>query len=1032
MHENEVLLKNFLKFEDKTKNALESFEKELSIIEFYKIFNKTRKKPIKNSVINILYEDPEKFFSEYKILLKDTSYYDISDNSVFAHYFNILYKKFINANKNKQKQNLYIKQSIYEKNFNLFFKDQKKYLLIQDISLDTPLHKLVKFNDKLFFLKIFMKLNELGVVTYELLSLKNINEKNICQYIFEEIKNKYKYLIINNNNYYKYVNKFAYLIKTSYPNIFNEVNNETEKIIHVFINNYKYDLIKYNNFDNLYKEIYTVIKAENNQNIFNYIFYPFTSGINFLNYLYQICKTNEDYNKLLNLILENISKKEIQKNICVSDLCIINHMIYSFRKMNSNNEKGGEEINYCILLIKYLLPKIINGKNIKNIIQILNFGYNFSMRKSFKNGLIDNIKYNSNLNFEKKVEILIELNEVTNGFSDQEIGEDFSIYFFFKLLINKQICSNNIIRLYNKDLDFRKILNELSIIVYLYDYLYYLCNIYDKKSFDKYINLLNEFIINGDPKLFSNYKIKYNLSNKNIKQIMEIIQLFIRKCYDNQYKHKIEGNSKDLEFEEQIQAKFLQSEQYLGKLSLIYFFKKKKFDFLALRIIFSFKYDYSEFLNSNNKHIINIINKYEEKFIKYLYSIDFSNINPNKEIERKIIFQLSILLNKNEISLIYKPPRIIKVNKNNFQKLCLVCFEGSSYKKFLSRMNYIIYKYINIFLEKWNKPVDYINIINDIIDDILCYCKYFINLLTSKKQIINIINFFFDEFIYLIKPELKINYEYCRTITLNYLSTFKDEQNDYQYKFHYQKEFKIGFKSSKSFYFLMMLINIKIKFGDYNPRLLFNICNNYFSFIDVFLLFIDGLKENIDKKEFVKHFFLTKEPCNNYIRIEIEDFIWKNISSLKQLKNSLFFIFFIEMRKNMPHYGERDNNLFPIFNSINMPENINIFYNIIFKGIEEVFIYYFEFLKQPHEEIQENNILKRIELLKLIPIYCHNISIKEQNEYENNTFFSLYGWYPSEYTIEFNIFMNLYKFLKKLKNSKISLFYICDNICFIG
>ena len=160
------------------------------------------------------------------------------------------------------------------------------------------------------------------------------------------------------------------------------------------------------------------------------------------------------------------------------------------------------------------------------------------MRKSFKNGLIDNIKYNSNLNFEKKVEILIELNEVTNGFSDQEIGEDFSIYFFFKLLINKQICSNNIIRLYNKDLDFRKILNELSIIVHLYDYLYYLCNIYDKKSFDKYINLLNEFIINGDPKLFSNYKIKYNLSNKNIKQIMEIIQLFIRKCYDNQYKLK--------------------------------------------------------------------------------------------------------------------------------------------------------------------------------------------------------------------------------------------------------------------------------------------------------------------------------------------------------------------------------------------------------------------------------------------------------------------------------------------------------------
>ena len=536
-----------------------------------------------------------------------------------------------------------------------------------------------------------MKLNELGVLTYELLSLKNINEKNICQYIFEEIKNKYKYLIINNNNYYKYLNKFAYLIKTSYPNIFNEVNNETEKIIHVFINNYKYDLIKYNNFDNLYKEIYTVIKAENNQNIFNYIFYPFTSGINFLNYLYQICKTNEDYNKLLNLILENISKKEIQKNICVSDLCIINHMIYSFRKMNSNNEKGGEEINYCILLIKYVIPKVFNDKSNKYIIQILNFGYNFSMKFAFKNGLINNIKYNPNLNFENKVEILSILNEVTYGISDQEIGEDFSIYFFFKLLINKQIYGNNIIRLYNKDLDFKKIIKELSIIVHLYDYLYYLCIIYDKKSLHKYINLLNEFIINEDPKLISYYKIRYNLSNKNIKQILGIIQLFIIKCYENQYKYKIESNSKDLEFEEQIQAKFLLSEQYLGKLSLIDFFKKKKFDFLALRIIFSFKYEYSAFLNSNKKHIINLINKYEEKFIKYLYSIDFSNINPNKEIERKIIFQLSILLNKNDINLIYKPPRIIKVNKNNFQKLCLESFEGSSYKNFYQELIILLF-----------------------------------------------------------------------------------------------------------------------------------------------------------------------------------------------------------------------------------------------------------------------------------------------------------------------------------------------------
>ena len=131
----------------------------------------------------------------------------------------------------------------------------------------------------------------------------------------------------------------------------------------------------------------------------------------------------------------------------------------------------------------------------------------------------------------------------------------------------------------------------------------------------KYINLLNEFIINKDPKLISYYKTKYNLSNKNIKQILEIIILFIKKCYENQFKYKNEENSKDLEFEEQIKAKFFLSEQYLGKLCLLDIFKRNKLDFLALRIIFSFKYDYSAFINTNKKSIINLINNYEKKFL---------------------------------------------------------------------------------------------------------------------------------------------------------------------------------------------------------------------------------------------------------------------------------------------------------------------------------------------------------------------------------------------------------------------------------
>ena len=112
------------------------------------------------------------------------------------------------------------------------------------------------------------------------------------------------------------------------------------------------------------------------------------------------------------------------------------------------------------------------------------------------------------------------------------------------------------------------------------------------------------------------------------------------------------------------------------------------------------------------------------------------------EIERKIIIRLSDILIQNDISLIYKVPRFKIVKRKNYQKFCLVCFEENSYKNFVSRMYSLSYEYINIFLSMWNIPIDYSNIINSIINDIPCFCKYFINLLSSKEQVKKIINFF--------------------------------------------------------------------------------------------------------------------------------------------------------------------------------------------------------------------------------------------------------------------------------------------------
>ena len=79
--------------------------------------------------------------------------------------------------------------------------------------------------------------------------------------------------------------------------------------------------------------------------------------------------------------------------------------------------------------------------------------------------------------------------------------------------------------------------------------------------------------------LICHYKTKYNLSDKNIKQILSIILLFIKTCYINQYKFKKGKDFKDSEYEEKIQTKFFLSEEKLSKYVLLDIFKKKKMIF---------------------------------------------------------------------------------------------------------------------------------------------------------------------------------------------------------------------------------------------------------------------------------------------------------------------------------------------------------------------------------------------------------------------------------------------------------------------
>ena len=226
------------------------------------------KKPIGSSMINIFYDSPQKFFTQYKKAIKHSSYFDICGNSIFMHYFYILYEKHklnrkkivINdSSKNKILSNI----TIYEKNIDAFLKEHKDNLFIQDLCLESPLHKIAKLHDKTFFLKIIEKLNILGILNENLLLIKNIKNETCCTYIFEEINNKYKYFIFNKEDeYYLFKNFVLNVINLFYYSIFEPLSTQNKIILINFMLKNNYDIVKRQSFDNLYSNIEKILKNE--------------------------------------------------------------------------------------------------------------------------------------------------------------------------------------------------------------------------------------------------------------------------------------------------------------------------------------------------------------------------------------------------------------------------------------------------------------------------------------------------------------------------------------------------------------------------------------------------------------------------------------------------------------------------------------------------------------------------------------------------------------------------------------------------
>ena len=631
-------------------------------------------------------------------------------------------------------------------------------------------------------------------------------------------------------------------------------------------------------------------------------------------------------------------------------------------------------------------------------------------------GLNYNIVLNTYLSFEQKFEILSLLNKVTHGISYELIDEYYYIYPFYEYIHN---FDKNKTQLNNKNKYFAKVINDFHFAENLYDYIIYLCEVYDKNALNKYIESLNNFIIKGHPILTNFYRIKYNLSINNIKDILNIIFIFKKQNYSGIYENNQSINSSKIE--EEAKVKFYLSDKKLSEYILLDIFQRKKNDINALKIIFSFKYDFCDYIDSFQIQINNLISEYNYNFqlSTYLLTLDTLENNLNKEYENKIIIRLTNLLFKNHIFL-YKDPKL-KIKQNNYFKLNFL-FDHTT-KSYKSNINYFSSVCMKYLLKNWDKPLDILKISNFLEKNITSCCLFLINSIRNREERIKVINFFFKDFLFLLNPELKKKYEFLKNICFDYINCFEENESeiienqnnekeekenesinnfkdsndsndsyerkkktknilkefnqkydldeygnykriDYYYNRSHDKERKYYYnliklknallirkkyrnvrkikekgiqdtKGKKNFCFIMMLINIKIKYGNYNPNILFNICKKCNMFMYSFFNYIDISHENIKKKDIISQFFLTKEKTED-LELNLKNCIFSNFSYFKTINHSFLTNFYTD-NKIKNQFDELDfyeyYSLFYMIKLRNIPEKSNIFINIIIDKI---------------------------------------------------------------------------------------------------
>ena len=508
----------YLKFESDAKKEVQSIKDKISFGELKQVLKKLKsirkKKPISNTIIKTFYEQPEKFFENYHAILENTTFFDYTGNSIFSHLFYILYVDYKRRNNigvlSEYEKNLNFQ--IYESKFESFLKEYEKYLLIQEMALDTPLHKIAKRKDKGFFIELYQKLNKINLISNELLLTNNIANEAICTYVLNEIK--YNLPKIKNEEFY-------YNFIKDHHSIYESFSKEDQLVLKNFSSKIIFEIKQYKeeNFNEIFNNMNDFITNNINiPNLFGFIYFPFTSNINYLNCVFLICSKDEDYNKLFDLVSKLSKKKEVIDKICISELCIVDHIKYVIRKIGLYNRKVEQVYNYAVKLIKEILSDIMKTKDeigIKNLIG----------RKRFKKGLITNVIYNESISFDKKIKLFDLLNGITKEIFNKYIPREiYYLYRFFKLCEETEITGSNIHSLLTENIYVKKVFK-----------MYYFCQaliVPDYRLKDNRFNHDNSNYISQrtkvifelwDKNYYNNFKYLYNLSNENVEKIIGAI-----------------------------------------------------------------------------------------------------------------------------------------------------------------------------------------------------------------------------------------------------------------------------------------------------------------------------------------------------------------------------------------------------------------------------------------------------------------------------------------------------------------------------